>query len=74
LARPLPLLSAKTEKADDLMKIDISFLAAFLLIGTGLLARATVQGVETALVSTAVECGSAGLKLLSKWVKASALL
>jgi hypothetical protein len=53
------------------MRIDISFLAAFLLIGTDLLARATVQGVEPALVSTAVEGGSAGLKLLSKWVKAS---
>jgi hypothetical protein len=45
------------------MKIDISFLAAFLLIGTDLLARATVQGVEPALVSTVIECGSAGVKL-----------
>jgi hypothetical protein len=32
------------------MKIDISFLAAFLLMGTDLLARAAVQGVEQALV------------------------
>ena len=53
------------------MKIDMAFLAAFLLIGTDLLRRATVQGVEPALVSIAVEYGSAGVNLLSKWVKAS---
>jgi hypothetical protein len=47
----------------------MSFLAAFLLIGTDLLARATVQGVEPALVSTAVEYGSTGLNLLSKRLK-----
>ena len=43
------------------MKIDISFLAVFFLIGTDLLARAAVQGVEPALVSTAIEYGSAGV-------------
>jgi len=43
------------------MKIDISFLAVFLLIGTDLLVRAAVQGVEPALVSTAIEYGSAGV-------------
>jgi hypothetical protein len=53
------------------MKIDISFLAAFLLIGTDLLTRATVHGAEPALVSTAVEYGSAGLKLLSKWLRST---
>ena len=42
------------------MKIDISFLAVFLLIGTDLLARAAVQGVEQALALTAFEYGSAG--------------
>ena len=46
------------------MKIDMSFLAAFLLIGTDLLARASVQGVEPALVSTAIEYGSAGLPVI----------
>ena len=53
------------------MKIDMSFLAAFLLIGTDLLARASVQGVEPALVSTSIEYGSAGLNLLSRWVRVS---
>ena len=53
------------------MKIDISFLAVFFLIGTDLLARAAVQGVEQALVSTAIEYGSAGVIHLSKWVKAT---
>ena len=53
------------------MKIDISFLAAFLLIGTNLLARAAVQGLEQALVSTAIEYGSAGVIHLSKWARAS---
>jgi hypothetical protein len=50
------------------MKIEMSFLAAFLLIGTDLLARASVHGVEPALVSTAVQYGSAGLNRLSRWV------
>jgi hypothetical protein len=58
-------------KVDDVMKIDISFLAAFLLIGTDLLARAAVQGVEPALVSTAFEYVSAGVIHLSKWGRAS---
>jgi hypothetical protein len=53
------------------MKIDISFLAAFLLMGTDLLARAAVQGAEQALVSTGIEWGSAGVNYLSKWVRAS---
>jgi hypothetical protein len=61
---------AKTEKVNDLMKIDMSFLAGFLLIGTDLLARAAVQGVKPAFVLTAIEYGSAGVNLLSKWVKA----
>jgi hypothetical protein len=52
------------------MKFDMSFLAAFVLVGTDLLARAAVQGVEQALVSTAIEYGSAGLKHLSKWARA----
>jgi len=53
------------------MKIDISFLSAFFLIGTDLLARAAVQGVEQALVSTAIGYGSAGVIQLSKWARAS---
>ena len=42
------------------MKIDMPFLEGFLLIGTDLLVRAAVQGVEPALGSTAIEYGSAG--------------
>jgi hypothetical protein len=51
------------------MKIDMSFWTAFLCIGTDLLARATVQGVEPALVSIAVEYSSADLNLLSGRMK-----
>jgi hypothetical protein len=40
------------------MKLDISFLAGIFLIGSDLLARAAVQGVEQALVAAAVEHGS----------------
>ena len=42
------------------MKIDVSFLAVFLLIGTELVARAAMQGVELALVLTAFEYGFPG--------------
>ncbi|HEY7555390.1 MAG TPA: hypothetical protein VIH18_11335 [Candidatus Binatia bacterium] len=37
------------------MKIEISFLAAALFVGTDLLARIAVQGIEQALLLTAVE-------------------
>jgi hypothetical protein len=39
------------------MKIEIPFLVGLLLIGTDLLGRIAVQGVEQALFSTAVEYG-----------------
>jgi hypothetical protein len=52
------------------MKVDMWLVAAFLPIGTDLLARAAVQGVEPAFVSTAIEYGSAAVNLLSNWVKA----
>jgi hypothetical protein len=61
----------KETKVVDLMKIDISFLAAFLLIGNDLLARSAVQGIEQAIVSTAIEYGAAGVIHLSKWGRAS---
>ncbi len=51
------------------MKIDISFLAAFLLIVTDLLARAAVQGVEQALVLTAFEYSCSWAKRLSRWAR-----
>lgn len=48
------------------MKIEISFLAGLLLQGNDLLARMTVQGVEPALISMAVECGIAGFRAVKK--------
>ncbi len=39
----------------NLVKIDTSFLAALLLIGTALLVRASIQGFVPALLSTAIE-------------------
>lgn len=62
--------SSDIEKGSRLMKIDVSFLAAFFLLGTDLLTRAATQGIEPALIATAVEFGSAGLMRLSKWARA----
>jgi hypothetical protein len=44
------------------MKIEISILAALLLLGTELMARASVQGVEQAIVSTVIEWTMSRLK------------
>ncbi len=44
------------------MKIEFPFLAALLLIGTNLLARIAVQGVEQTLVATVIEYGLDGLR------------
>ena len=46
----------------ELVKVEISFLATLLLIGTDLLARAAVQGVEQAFLATAVEYGMGGMR------------
>jgi hypothetical protein len=46
----------------DLVKVEISFLATLLLIGTDLLARAAVQGVEQALLATVIEYGMGGMR------------
>lgn len=43
------------------MKVEISFLATLLLIGTDLLARAAVQGVEQALLAAAFEYGRSAI-------------
>jgi len=47
------------------MKINVSFLAALLLVGTGLVARAAMQGVELAIVLTAFEYSCSWAKRLS---------
>jgi hypothetical protein len=44
------------------MKIEISILAALLLLGTELMARASVQGLEQAIVSTVIEWTMSRLK------------
>jgi hypothetical protein len=49
------------------MKIEIPFLAGLLLVGTDLLARAAVQGVEQALFSTAIEYGWNAIKTISRF-------
>ena len=51
------------------MKINVSFLAALLLVGTDLVARAAMQGVELALVLTAFEYSCSWAKRLSKMSK-----
>jgi hypothetical protein len=55
------------------MRIAISFWAALLFVGTDLLARAAIQGVEQALFSTVLAYGwngiRAGLRLLPTTVR-----
>jgi hypothetical protein len=46
------------------MKIEIPLLAGLLLIGTDLLARVAVQGIEQALFSTAIEHGLNAFKAI----------
>jgi hypothetical protein len=59
----LPCFSIEKKKVEaEIMKVEVSFLAALLLIGTDLLARAAVQGVEQALVATAIEYGLSGMR------------
>ena len=70
VARLLPMSEAETEKGSDLMKINISFLAALLLVGTDLVARAAMQGVELAFVLTAFEYSYSWAKRLSRWARA----
>ena len=43
------------------MKIEISWLAPLVLIGRSLLPRIAMQGVERAVLSTAIEYGLGGL-------------
>jgi len=50
----------------DVMKIEIPILAALLLLGSELMARAAVQGVEQALVSTVIEWSMSRVKSAGK--------
>jgi hypothetical protein len=46
------------------MKFECSLLAALFLVATNLLARIAVQGMEPALLATAVEYGMRGIKVV----------
>lgn len=48
------------------MKIEIPLLAGLLIIGTDLLARVAVQGVEQALAAAAIECGMNGIRIVKR--------
>ena len=49
--------------------INMSFLAALLLLGTDLVARAAMQGLELALVLTAFEYSCSWAKRVSRWAR-----
>jgi hypothetical protein len=48
------------------MKSEIPFLATLILVGTTLSARMTVQGIEQALLVTAIEYGRDGIEALKR--------
>jgi hypothetical protein len=51
------------------MKINVSLLAALLLVGTDFVTRAAMQGVELAFLLTAFEYSCSWAKRLSRWAK-----
>ena len=51
------------------MKMEISILAALLLLGTELMARASVQGVEQAIVSTVIEWTMSRIKAAGNFLR-----
>ena len=53
------------------MKIEIPFLAGLLIVGTDLLARVAVQGVEQAVFSAVIEYGLNALKSGNKFLNHS---
>jgi hypothetical protein len=56
------LQKKKTKGGESLMKIEIPLLSAFLWIATTLLARAQAQGIEQALIATAIEYSAIGTR------------
>jgi hypothetical protein len=57
-----PTNQQKTGMVVIVMKIELSILAGLLILGTELMARASVQGVEQAIVSTVIEWTVSRLK------------
>lgn len=51
------------------MKIEISILAGLLILGTELMARASVQGVEQAIVATVIEWTVSRMKAVGNVVR-----
>lgn len=66
------LISVLTANEANPVKIDTPFLAALLLMGTTLSARIAAQGVEQALLSTAIEWSMNRIK--RKFVSAEEML
>ena len=58
-------------KALDAMKLDIPLFAGLLVIGTTLLVRTQVQGLEAALLATAVEYGFRGMRAGTKVLRSA---
>jgi hypothetical protein len=50
------------ESTGNLMKFEVSLLAALMLIGTELLARVSAQGIEQALTAAVIEYGLNGVR------------
>ena len=71
MARSLPLSACRNRERQSSDEHRHFIFAGFFLIGTDLLGRAAVQGVEQALVTTAIEYGSAVVTHVSKWARAS---
>jgi hypothetical protein len=64
------LLAAETvRKVVGLVKLEISLFAGLLMAGATLLARAQIQGLEGALISTAIEYGLRGVRAGATVVK-----
>lgn len=53
------------------MKFEIPLFTGLLLVGASLLTRVQIQGVEAALLSTAVEYGLAGMRAGAKLLRAT---
>jgi hypothetical protein len=70
IARSFP--AETVGKVVGLVKLEMSLFAGLLVIGTTLLARVQVQGVEGALVSTALEYGLRGLRAAGTVLRKSA--
>ena len=56
------------------MKVNVLFFASLLVVGTNLVARAAMQGVELALALTAFEYSCSCAKRLSRWARTTLIV